>query len=226
MDTLVAKKYSSVDNLTTLFKDTLSTPLKKTLNCSVSVTDVLRLKTNIEADALQAVKLDPAVLEAQVTVDGAPRPAAAVPALSRATSVAGASSCSGKGSSSSSASMSSSSSTDMFRHMQSLQHEALRSISPEQLALLLRYVATLRRQRKAAQRNLECAFCKNNGESPPWYSSHGLKDWRGRVLCPVLRAFHCPRCGATGDRAHTIKYCPEMKIVTVGSSAFDIRHLK
>ncbi|XP_069354261.1 nanos homolog 2-like [Maniola hyperantus] len=53
-----------------------------------------------------------------------------------------------------------------------------------------------------------CRFCKNNGEDEKKYSSHTLKDGSGRVLCPVLRAFRCVRCGATGDRAHTIKYCP------------------
>ncbi|KAJ0176724.1 hypothetical protein K1T71_007903 [Dendrolimus kikuchii] len=90
------------------------------------------------------------------------------------------------------------------------QIEVLRSISPSLLCALLQEVAKLRsdrRIRRAAPN--ECAFCKNNGENEEHYSSHALKDGRGRVLCPVLRAFRCPRCGATGDRAHTIKYCPE-----------------
>ncbi|XP_012283866.1 nanos homolog 3 [Orussus abietinus] len=54
----------------------------------------------------------------------------------------------------------------------------------------------------------ECVFCKNNGESADYYKRHRLKDAEGRVCCPILRAYKCPICGAFGDRAHTVKYCP------------------
>ena len=54
-----------------------------------------------------------------------------------------------------------------------------------------------------------CVFCRNNGESETFYTSHCLKDAEGKVTCPVLRAYTCPLCGCNGDQAHTIKYCPE-----------------
>ncbi|CAM5172799.1 unnamed protein product [Eretmochelys imbricata] len=55
---------------------------------------------------------------------------------------------------------------------------------------------------------LLCNFCRHNGESKRVYSSHLLKQADGIVLCPILRNYVCPVCGATGDGAHTLKYCP------------------
>lgn len=55
----------------------------------------------------------------------------------------------------------------------------------------------------------ECVFCRNNGEVKDFYKKHILKDRDGKIVCPVLRAYTCPICGASGDVAHTIKYCPQ-----------------
>ncbi|XP_037612756.1 nanos homolog 2-like [Sebastes umbrosus] len=54
-----------------------------------------------------------------------------------------------------------------------------------------------------------CRFCKQNGESPRVYRSHRLKSDDGNVCCPILWSYTCPICAATGDRAHTRRYCPQ-----------------
>lgn len=65
-------------------------------------------------------------------------------------------------------------------------------------------------QEQGASGNLAtlCNFCKHNGESRHVYASHQLKTSEGVVVCPILRHYVCPLCEATGDQAHTLKYCP------------------
>ncbi|XP_034416617.1 nanos homolog 2 [Cyclopterus lumpus] len=56
-----------------------------------------------------------------------------------------------------------------------------------------------------------CRFCKQNGESAKVYRSHKLKADDGRVICPILWNYTCPICEATGDHAHTRRYCPQAR---------------
>ncbi|XP_038598127.1 nanos homolog 3-like [Tachyglossus aculeatus] len=53
-----------------------------------------------------------------------------------------------------------------------------------------------------------CSFCRHNGEARHIYQSHNLKDAEGRVVCPILRGYVCPQCGASQDAAHTRRFCP------------------
>lgn len=54
-----------------------------------------------------------------------------------------------------------------------------------------------------------CRFCRQNGESARVYRSHKLKSNDGKVICPILWNYTCPICEATGDHAHTRRYCPQ-----------------
>jgi len=65
------------------------------------------------------------------------------------------------------------------------------------------------RTNKNSNKATVCVFCRNNGESREFYSSHTLKDSEGNTSCPILRAYTCPLCKANGDNSHTIKYCPK-----------------
>ncbi|CAG4965203.1 unnamed protein product [Parnassius apollo] len=157
--------------------------------------ELVRKNMGVKTDALSAVKLDPAVLEAQITIEATnnmtycePDEAINEEVVKRETPAA--------------------ERLDFEETLNSMHRNALLNLTSQQFALLMIYVSNLRKQRVSFQKRTECAFCKNSGESAAWYTSHALRDRKGRVRCPMLRALTCPLCGDTGDRAHTLKYCP------------------
>lgn len=72
----------------------------------------------------------------------------------------------------------------------------------------LRQVLDISSKHGRSKKNVSCKFCKKNGEIAAVYQSHELKNLEGKVVCPVLRSYRCSICNATGDFAHTRKYCP------------------
>lgn len=60
-----------------------------------------------------------------------------------------------------------------------------------------------------------CVFCENNNQPTAVVKSHNVRDIHDKVLCPKLRTYICPICKATGDNAHTVKYCPQKPIITM-----------
>jgi len=59
-----------------------------------------------------------------------------------------------------------------------------------------------------------CSFCAKNGETEAMVTSHKLyKSETNLVQCPILRAYRCETCNATGDFAHTRSYCPRIRML-------------
>jgi hypothetical protein len=48
-----------------------------------------------------------------------------------------------------------------------------------------------------------CVFCINNNEPSEVFNSHILKDGNGKILCPILRKYTCPICGAKGENGES-----------------------
>ena len=54
-----------------------------------------------------------------------------------------------------------------------------------------------------------CKVCKDAGKSETEYTSHFVKDKKGKTICPTLLNQACKYCRHTG---HTVKFCPTLKL--------------
>lgn len=104
-------------------------------------------------------------------------------------------------------SLSTSSGASLSNTLLSSSGKPLRSerLPPQMVDEIIKQAKNRRRQ---GGKKEVCVFCRNNGEKEPIYTSHTLKDAQNNVACPILRLYQCPICHASGDQAHTIKYCP------------------
>ena len=73
------------------------------------------------------------------------------------------------------------------------------------------YIKQAALQRALGARVRVCSFCKSNDEQEIIYTSHSLKDADDNITCPILLRLRCPICGASGEKAHTKKYCPVLQ---------------
>jgi hypothetical protein len=57
-----------------------------------------------------------------------------------------------------------------------------------------------------------CKVCKDSGEPESVYSTHFVKDNKGKPICPKLLALNCRTCGESG---HTVKFCKKAAAVVL-----------
>jgi len=53
-----------------------------------------------------------------------------------------------------------------------------------------------------------CKVCKDSGKSEAVFSTHFVKDNKGKVICPTLLALNCRYCNVSG---HTVKFCKALE---------------